>query len=180
MTELQPGQEDRADERERDAEWARHDKDRDRVANERAYWRAVAYIPNPGPVEPLTELQAFHAEQTDPPPGPYPDPPLGPYPDPVIKERPSEEAVYGRATIDRTAEPTYAGSDFGAVPDGGRDYDEPNIDAVVDVGTGDGAPALGIASGTTDDRAAAAAGSTNVSGSATANTTSTANRTAPL
>ena len=72
------------------------DRERDLRANERAFRLAVAEIPNPGPIdEPLVELQAFHAEQTDPPPGPYPDPPRGPYPDPVIKERPSEEAVYG-------------------------------------------------------------------------------------
>jgi hypothetical protein len=31
-------------------------------------------------------MPEFHAEQTDPPPGPYPDPPIGPYPDPVEKE----------------------------------------------------------------------------------------------
>jgi hypothetical protein len=56
---------------------------------------AVEEIPNPGPDdEPMPQLQAFHAEQTDPPEGPYPDPPTGPYPDPAIKDAPTEDQVF--------------------------------------------------------------------------------------
>ena len=87
----------RAEERKREKTRADQDRERDLDANKRQFDRAVAEIPNPGSAdEPLVELQAFHTKQTDPPPGPYPDPPPGPYPDPVIKDRPTEEAVYGR------------------------------------------------------------------------------------
>jgi len=71
-------------------------------------------IPNPGDAgEPMPEKQAYHPEQTDPPPGPYPDPPLGPYPDPVAKD-PQEpelppvqkEVHYDPATSQPPAAPT--------------------------------------------------------------------------
>jgi len=71
-------------------------------------------IPNPGDdSEPMPEKQAYHPEQTDPPPGPYPDPPLGPYPDPVEKEPQipdppavQEDVHYEPATSQPPAAPT--------------------------------------------------------------------------